>query len=289
MDLPEPDLLVDVGGGRRIALDDRGDPDGSPVLFLHGTPDSRLARHPDDRLAADAGVRLIAVDRPGIGASDPDPTATPTSVADDLDAVLDGLGIERAGVLAWSAGSIAALAFAGRHPGRVRSLTLVAPLVPADAYGSPGVLDGADDSRRLFASLLDEMGPDELGVELAMWLVPPAVDEATARAMLEASLGAVASEPGAGDQLVHGLRASVATGLGGVERDIAAQATPLGAVLDAIGTPIRIHVGDTDPVAPPAMSRWLATRLAGEIEIHARAGHALAITAWARFLVDAGR
>ncbi len=289
MDLPEPDLLVDVGGGRRIAVDDRGDPDGVPVLYLHGTPDSRLARHPDDRLAVDAGVRLLAVDRPGIGASDADPSATPESVADDLAAVLDRLDVETAGVLAWSAGSIAALALAGGHAERVRSLTLVAPLVPADAYGDSGVLEGADDSRRLFASLLDQMTPDELGTELGMWLVPPDVDDATARAMLEHSLEAVADCTGAADQLVLGLRASVTAGLGGVERDIAAQATPLAALLDQIGPTVRIHVGDADAVAPPSMSRWLAARLGAEFVIHPGAGHALAITAWATFLDDARR
>src|SRR5687767_7492450 len=53
-----PTRTVALGGGRTLALDDVGDPAGAPVLYLHGTPDSRLARHPDDDLAAAAGVRL---------------------------------------------------------------------------------------------------------------------------------------------------------------------------------------------------------------------------------------
>jgi pimeloyl-ACP methyl ester carboxylesterase len=60
-------------GGRTVGYDDTGDPAGRPVLYLHGTPDSRLSRHPDDGLAAAAGVRLLAVDRPGYGATSPLP------------------------------------------------------------------------------------------------------------------------------------------------------------------------------------------------------------------------
>jgi len=56
-----------------VAVDDVGDPAGAPVLYLHGTPDSRLSRHPDDGLAAAAGARLLALDRPGYGATSPLP------------------------------------------------------------------------------------------------------------------------------------------------------------------------------------------------------------------------
>ena len=37
-----------TAGERTLTLDDVGDPEGVPVLYLHGTPDSRLSRHPDD-------------------------------------------------------------------------------------------------------------------------------------------------------------------------------------------------------------------------------------------------
>jgi hypothetical protein len=56
---------IAVAGGRVVMLDDVGRPDGVPVLYLHGTPDSRLARPADDGLAAHTGVRVLALDRPG--------------------------------------------------------------------------------------------------------------------------------------------------------------------------------------------------------------------------------
>ncbi|MDD9372374.1 MAG: hypothetical protein PV358_19790, partial [Acidimicrobiales bacterium] len=79
---------VALPGGRTLTLDDVGDPGGVPVVFLHGTPDSRLARHPDDGVAAACGVRLLAVDRPGYGGTSPTPgpwsDRWPEAVAADL-------------------------------------------------------------------------------------------------------------------------------------------------------------------------------------------------------------
>ncbi len=287
----EPDLRHRLPDGRILAVDDRGDADGTPVLYLHGTPDSRRARHPDDGLATAAGIRLLAVDRPGIGASDADPGATPASVADDLVHLLDALGVEEAGVLAWSAGAVFALALAGAHPARVTRLVLVGPLVPADAYDDPGVLEGADDGRRLFADAHRGQDPGDVGAELAPWLVPPVVDDELAAELLASSLAEVADVPGAGAALVAGLGDAVAGGLTGVEREIAAQATRLGSLLDGAATvPASVHVGDDDRTAPPAMARWVAARLGAPCTTHPGAGHALAVTAWAALLDEvAGR
>src|SRR5690242_8758083 len=50
--------------GRRLGWDESGDPTGTPVVYLHGTPQTRQARPADEELA---GIRLIAFDRPGYG------------------------------------------------------------------------------------------------------------------------------------------------------------------------------------------------------------------------------
>ena len=283
----QPDLHVELPDGRRIAVDDRGDPAGRPMLYVHGTPDSRLARHPDDSIAAGLGIRLIAVDRPGIGGSDPDPEATPGSVAADHVAVMDHLGVDRTAVVSWSAGSITALALAGGHPERISSLTLVAPLIPADAYADERVLEGAGDGRRLFGDALGSTTPDELGRELAPWLAPPDLDADAVREVLTEALQAVADVEGAADRLIAARLAATPDGdLTGMDREIAAQATPFGALLDAITAPVTVHVGERDTVTPPAMARWLAERLDATLVVHDDAGHELAITRWQRILAD---
>jgi pimeloyl-ACP methyl ester carboxylesterase len=66
---------VDLPDGRRLGHADFGDPEGAPLLHLHGTPGSRLDFATDryDAALREAGVRFIAVDRPGFGMSDPKP------------------------------------------------------------------------------------------------------------------------------------------------------------------------------------------------------------------------
>ena len=70
----------------------------------------------------------------------------------------------------------------------------------------------------------------------------------------------------------------------GVEREIAAQATPLAGLLDAVRCPVRIHTGSEDTVAPPAMGSWLAQRLDAEVVVHDGEGHALTILRWEELL-----
>lgn len=282
MDLP-PDETFRLDDGRLLGFDDRGAPDGAVLMFFHGTPDTRLARHPDDAIVSEHGLRLIAADRPGLGGSDPDRGATPLSVAADHVALLDHLGRDQAHLVAWSAGAIFAAAFAGAHPDRVASLTLVAPLIPADAYDTPGVVDGANAGRAMFAEMAFDMDPDDAGRELAMWLVPPEVTEDVARELLAGSLKAVDGIDGAGDALVAAQIGSVAQGMTGLEREITAQAIALGPLLDAIAGPVVIHAAAHDDVCPPAMADWYRTRLssaAPTVVPHPDAGHEIGITAW---------
>src|SRR4051812_14331667 len=117
--MPEPTTTIELPDGRVLACDDVGDANGTVVLYVHGTPDSRLARHPDDDVAANLGVRLVAVDRPGFGHSSAHPTGTHGSFADDVAHLAAALGIGQMAVLGWSAGALPSLAVAARHPSLV--------------------------------------------------------------------------------------------------------------------------------------------------------------------------
>ena len=56
--------------GRTVAFAVWGDPDGFPVLALHGTPGCRLNRWSDEDLYRRLGVCLVTHDRAGYGRSD---------------------------------------------------------------------------------------------------------------------------------------------------------------------------------------------------------------------------
>jgi pimeloyl-ACP methyl ester carboxylesterase len=149
-----------------MTLDDVGDPDGVPLLYLHGTPDSRLARPADDAVAERTGVRLLALDRHGYGGSDPLPLGSPwmEPLARDVTAVLDDSQVERVVLLAWSGG--AALVLAASLPARVSSLGIVAGVVPREAYDDPVVRDAAAERLRTL-ELVDAVPPVDLSEAVA--------------------------------------------------------------------------------------------------------------------------
>jgi pimeloyl-ACP methyl ester carboxylesterase len=103
------------------------------VLFLHGTPGSRLwcpDSYRPDRTSADCAARVITVDRPGYGRSDPHPGRTLTDWAADVAVLLDALGLDRVPVVGGSAGGPFAMACAIRIPERVTHVGLVSTLGP---------------------------------------------------------------------------------------------------------------------------------------------------------------
>jgi pimeloyl-ACP methyl ester carboxylesterase len=284
-----------TAGDRRLSFDDVGDPDGVPVLYLHGTPDSRLSRHPDDGLATAAGVRLLALDRPGYGGSDPLPAGTgdgwPAVAAADTHAVLDALGIGRCGVLAWSGGALTGVALAALVPERVSALAVVAGLVPRQAYDDPDVRAAGAD-RLGTIELADSLPPGTLGEAIAPLLAPYPCDRALAaehQAGLRDAAGAaeLATVPGAAEQLAEGLVVAVRRGLAGVAADVEAQARPLGVDLAAVRAPVRLTYGSADAVTPPAFGRWYAAHLPNAtLDVVAGGAHFLALTAWARILAS---
>jgi pimeloyl-ACP methyl ester carboxylesterase len=124
---------VRLRDGRLVAYAEFGDPDGLPVVNCHGAPSSRLERYSGGgEVYARAGVRLIGIDRPGFGGSDPLPGRRVVDWPVDAEAVLDAVGVPEASVLSLSAGAPYALALARALPDRVRRVGLVGANPPPD-------------------------------------------------------------------------------------------------------------------------------------------------------------
>ncbi|MFC6736107.1 alpha/beta fold hydrolase, partial [Halolamina salina] len=86
MTAPPHTTTCSTAENRQLAYAEYGDPDGVPVLFLHGTPGSRRLGELFADDAEERGVRLLAPDRPGYGRSEP---WLDRSVADAGTAVAD--------------------------------------------------------------------------------------------------------------------------------------------------------------------------------------------------------
>ena len=124
------DQRMGLPDGRWLGWRDWGDPDGRPMLRLQGTPGSRLSIPPLHQEWSQLRLRVIMTDRPGFGLSTRLPGRRVVDVADDYAALLDHLELDSVAVLGISGGGPHALAFAVRHPDRVRALSVVAGVPP---------------------------------------------------------------------------------------------------------------------------------------------------------------
>ena len=93
---PKLEGNIAVGDDRQIGFAEFGDPQGRAVFWLHGTPGARRQIPMEARVYAEKRqIRLIGIDRPGIGSSTPHQYDTVFAFADDLRTIADTLGIDK--------------------------------------------------------------------------------------------------------------------------------------------------------------------------------------------------
>ena len=130
---PPPRLegTIALADGRRLGFAEYGDPTGPLVLWFHGTPGARRQVPLIGRRAAEElGLRLVCLERPGVGDSTDHTYAHMRDWAPDVAQVADRLGHERFMVVGLSGGGPYALACAHELPSRVVAAGLLGPVVP---------------------------------------------------------------------------------------------------------------------------------------------------------------
>ncbi|HLB45042.1 MAG TPA: alpha/beta hydrolase, partial [Candidatus Limnocylindrales bacterium] len=119
---PRPeDQVLRLADRRRLGYSESGDPEGAPVLFFHGFGTTRVIC-PPAQPAEELGIRLIAVDRPGIGLSDPKPGRNLLDWPADIAELADHLALDSFSIVGWSGGSPYALACGLAMADRVRAI-----------------------------------------------------------------------------------------------------------------------------------------------------------------------
>jgi pimeloyl-ACP methyl ester carboxylesterase len=144
--------------GRRLGFAEYGDPSGAVVLWCHGTPGARrqfplLGRRAAEKL----GLRVVVVERPGSGLSDPHPYDAMADWATDMAHVADALGADRLGVVGLSGGGPYALACGAVPPlaTRVAAVAVLGGIVPS--VGPEATTGVIDDLARRFEPMLSQL------------------------------------------------------------------------------------------------------------------------------------
>jgi pimeloyl-ACP methyl ester carboxylesterase len=254
IDLPTELGSTRLDDGRNLAWAAWGTVDGRPVLFFSGAAMDRhlgFGTHLVDRL----GIRLLAVDRPGLGASDHDPDRTLTSWADDVAALIAGEGLVDPACVAYSMGGPFGLAVAAA--GLVDRLALVAA---QDDFSHPPTLALLPDE---VAGLARATAADPAATE-AMF---SDADGAGLRSMVLTSSSAVDLEVYGAEPFASTYAAAVdggfAQGASGYARDLALAAGRWPFAVEDVDVPVDLWYGaeDASPVHSPDFGATLARRL----------------------------
>jgi pimeloyl-ACP methyl ester carboxylesterase len=270
-----------AGHGRTHGTEER------VVVLCHSAPGAGIF-DPDPAKTRARNVRLLSVDRPGYGRSDPVAAgswATVASAADDLAVVLDSLYVERVGVVGWSAGGRVALALAARRPDLVDRVVVVATPAPDDEvpWLAPEQRDELEGFRALpadavhaeLAERLAPVVPEDPHSPEALWLL-------AAGSADEVALGA----DGVRARLGEMLQAAFFQGARGLAADIAGYCLqPWGFAPADVEAKTLLLYGSRDPLADPRHGRWWQSRLPdARLEVAPGAGHLLVVPLWSRVL-----
>ncbi|MES2681923.1 MAG: alpha/beta hydrolase [Pseudomonadota bacterium] len=120
---------IQLGDGRRLGYSETAASGDSAVLYLHGNPGSRREVLRPAYLAAfkRAGLRVISIDRPGYGDSDPPLEKGHLPFARDIEVLMDQLGLPSAVVVGHSRGTLPAISLGVRLPDRITAVGVFGP------------------------------------------------------------------------------------------------------------------------------------------------------------------
>ncbi|MEA2058291.1 MAG: alpha/beta hydrolase [Actinomycetota bacterium] len=239
-------MAATVIDGNEFFHRERGN--GPVALFIHGFPlDSSMWI---EQLVALSDVRrCVAPDLRGFGRSDPSirPALSMDEHADDLVDLLDALGIDLVDLVGLSMGGYVSLAFAERHPERLRSLALVDTKATADS-------DEAKAGRDRMAAKVVAQGREAIVADLM-----PVLVAGTASTWLEGRVR----------QMVTDTRVeTMVAALEGMK-----QRPDRTGVLGEIDVPVTVIVGEQDVLMTPADTRAMAEAAGATVTVIPDAGH----------------
>ena len=259
--------------GRRLGFAEFGQARGRAVVWLHGTPGARRQIPNEARMAAhELDVRLIGLDRPGVGDSTPHLYHSVLGFADDLAVLMDHLDTDHFALIGLSGGGPYVLASGYAMPERVMAGAVLGGVAPTHGDDAPaGGLMGQIAPLGPLVSLLRV--PLSIGLTALVWtlrpVASPALDiyahfspEGDRRVFARPEIKAMLL-----DDLLRGSR----TGLSAPIFDTVLFSRPWGFSVRDVEVPIRWWHGDADHIVPLADGRHVVALLP-DAELYERPG-----------------
>lgn len=253
-----PDARLKLRTGRSLGVRFAGAAQGPTVVVLGGAPGtSRLDVENHHAPALGLGLRLVGVDRPGVGLSTRHRGGTLRTWAYDLAEAMDAIDASTYAVLALSGGACFGLAAAQHTPNRVTHLSLVAPAWLPNHRATRGMAAPnrlfwllARNNRWAFARMMAMMAKIVTDPDKSIADTMPPVDQAVLRANphIEARIAASFAE-------------AARDGLDGVIDDAMLVANPVGVDPRHVAISVDLWHGDADRNVPVAMGRALAASM----------------------------
>jgi pimeloyl-ACP methyl ester carboxylesterase len=240
------------------------------VLLFHGVPSCRLeatVHLPSLRKRSD--IRVLAVDRPGFGQSDPAADICFEAWPTDVAALADALGVKQFSLIASSGGAPYALAVARAFPDRVPAVALGCPMAPIEAADTTGC-SGA------WGAVFAQQHPVLARAALNRFI--HGLRRHPQRIPFVRMMGS-AERAHLADQETHAMYVQISIesfrqSPAEVCRGAAVLAQPWAGWLKEVKPKVTIFQGCIDEIVSPAMARYLATTLPkAELRLFEGEGH----------------
>ncbi len=263
IDRPRLEGSVAVRDGRRLSFAEFGTARGAAVVWMHGTPGARRQIPVEARrFAAERDLRIIGVDRPGIGSSTPHLYDSVLDWTPDLEILADTLGLDELRVIGLSGGGPYALAAGAALPDRVRGVGVLGGVAPM--RGPDAIRGGLIELAPYAAPVLSlARGPLSIALAQAIRVIRPLAGAAidTYAAVQPRGDKELLARPEFRamflDDLLNGARFQVGAPLA----DIILFSREWGFHAADVAVPVRWWHGDADHIIPHAHGVHLSQRL----------------------------
>ena len=254
MDDTRTNQQIKLQDGRMLGYAEYGPSEGTPIIYFHGFPSSRLdwQLFNDDETLAELNVRVIAPDRPGYGLSDFKRGRKIADWPEDVVELANALHLDRFAVLGISGGGPYAAACAHEISGRLTRAGIVCGMGPVDAPGmKDGVswtLPGTSSIMRRIMLKLSSMGLQR----------DPEQFVSRSKETLSELDCQLLDQPEFAALFVAGMREAFRNGIGGANHEAGLYTRPWGFSLTEITAEVHLWHGAKDLNVPLTVGRYVA-------------------------------